>query len=53
MKLGTWVGILALVGAVIGYVVFRTTGCLRTATGAVLGIITGAVLYAVQACKTS
>lgn len=53
MKPGYWIGILALVGAVIGYAVFRTTGWLGTATGVVLGILVGAVLYAAQTRKTS
>lgn len=40
-----------LVGGIIGYAIFRSTGWLGTGLGVVLGILAGTVLYAIQTRK--
>ena len=52
MKPAYWIAILALVGGIVGYVIFRSTGWLGTGIGVVLGILVGAMLYAMQTRKT-
>ena len=51
MKPAYWIGILALVGGIIGYTIFRSTGWLGTGIGIVLGILAGVVLYSMQTRK--
>lgn len=51
MKPAYWIGVLALVGGVIGYAVFRSAGWLGTGIGVVLGILVGALIYALQTRK--
>ena len=51
MKPAYWIGILALVGAVIGYAVFRSSGWLGAGLGAVIGILVGAIIYTMQTRK--
>lgn len=45
MKPAYWIGIMALVGGVIGYVVFQGTGWLDAGMGAVIGILIGVLIY--------
>jgi uncharacterized membrane protein (UPF0136 family) len=45
MKPIYWIPLLALVGGIIGYAVFRTTGWLGATTGVVVGALIGALLY--------
>jgi hypothetical protein len=52
MKPAYWIGILALIGGIIGYAIFRSTGWLGTGTGIILGILIGAIIYATQTRKT-
>jgi uncharacterized membrane protein (UPF0136 family) len=51
MKPAYWIAILALVGGIIGYAIFRSTDWLGTGLGVVLGILAGTVLYAMQTRK--
>jgi uncharacterized membrane protein (UPF0136 family) len=51
MKPAYWIAILALVGGIVGYAVFRSTGWLGTGMGVVLGILVGTLLYSMQARK--
>lgn len=46
MKPEYWIGIMALIGAVIGYALFRLTGWLDTGIGTAVGILIGVVIYA-------
>jgi len=46
MKPGYWIGIMALVGAVLGYAVFKLTGWLDARIGMGVGFIIGLALYA-------
>ncbi len=48
MKPGYWIGILAVAGGVVGYLVFRTTGWLGSGLGIVLGALAGTIIYAMQ-----
>jgi uncharacterized membrane protein (UPF0136 family) len=48
MKPAYWIGVLALVGAIIGYVAFQSMGWLGTGIGIVIGILIGAVIYSTQ-----
>jgi uncharacterized membrane protein (UPF0136 family) len=45
MKPGYWIGILALVGGVLGYVVFKLTGWLDAGVGTVVGVVVGLLIY--------
>ena len=45
MKPAYWMGILALVGAILGYWVFSLTGWLDVAVGTVVGIVVGLLVY--------
>ncbi len=45
MKPVYWIPLLALLGDIIGYAVLRTTGWLGATTGAVVGVLIGALLY--------
>ncbi len=45
MKPVYWIPLLALLGGVIGYAVFRTTGWLGATSGVVVGVLIGALLY--------
>lgn len=51
MKPAYWIGILALVGGIIGYTIFRSTGWLGTGIGIVVGILAGTMIYAIQTRK--
>jgi hypothetical protein len=52
MKPAYWIGILALLGAVVGYIVFRSTGWLGSGLGIVAGILVGVLLYNMLTRKT-
>jgi len=45
MKPGYWIGIMALVGAVLGYALLNMAGWLDAGIGAVAGILVGAIIY--------
>ncbi len=45
MKPAYWIGIMALIGAIVGYAVFRWTGWTSPTTGVVVGILIGTILY--------
>jgi len=45
MKPQLWIGLVALIGAVVGYIVFKLTGWLDVTIGAVVGILAGVLLY--------
>ena len=51
MKPAYWIGILALVGGIIGYALFRSSGPLGSGLGAILGVLIGAIIYNMQTCK--
>jgi hypothetical protein len=40
-----WIPALALLGGILGYFIFRTTGWLGTTVGVVVGALIGALLY--------
>ena len=52
MKPEYWIGIMALIGAIIGYAVFKLTGWLDTGIGTAVGIAVGVVIYARLKDKT-
>jgi len=45
MKPEYWIGIMAVVGAVIGYALFKWTGWFDTGIGTAIGILVGVVIY--------
>ena len=45
------IGILALLGAIVGYAVFRSTGWLGTSAGLLAGLVVGLAIYAAQTRK--
>ena len=45
MKPVYWIPLLALLGGILGYTVFRTTGWLGATTGVIAGALIGALLY--------
>lgn len=45
MKPAFWIGILAVVGALIGFALYRWLGWLGTGSGVVLGILVGTIIY--------
>ena len=45
MKPAYWIGILALAGAILGYLVFSLTGWLDAGVGTVVGIVIGLLVY--------
>jgi hypothetical protein len=45
MKPAYWIGILALVGAILGYIVFSLTGWLDAGVGTVVGMVIGLLIY--------
>lgn len=51
MKPAYWIGIMGLVGAIVGYLISRWTGWLGSIEGAIIGIIIGTLLYAIQMRK--
>jgi len=51
IKSAYWIAILALLGGIVGYAGFRSTGWLGTGIGVVLGILVGTLLYSMQARK--
>lgn len=40
-----WIGILAVVGGLVGFALYRWIGWLGTGTGVVIGILIGTILY--------
>jgi len=46
MKPAYWIGILAILGAILGYAVNFLAGWADSAIGAVVGILAGTILYA-------
>ena len=51
MKPAYWIGILALVGGIIGYALFRSSGPLGSGLGAIIGVLIGAIIYDLQTRK--
>lgn len=51
MKPAYWIGILALLGALIGYFFYRSTGWFGSGIGAVIGILLGTLIYSIQKNK--
>ncbi len=45
MKPAYWIGIMAVVGAVVGYATFKLTGWPGSGLGTVIGILIGVVIY--------
>jgi uncharacterized membrane protein (UPF0136 family) len=45
VKPAYWIGIMALVGALIGYGIRRMTGWLDTGVGTAIGVAIGVVIY--------
>ena len=45
MKPGYWIGIMALLGGMVGYAVFKVLGVLDAKLGAVVGIAIGTLVY--------
>jgi uncharacterized membrane-anchored protein YhcB (DUF1043 family) len=52
MKPAYWIGILALLGAIVGYIMFRSTGWLGSGIGTVVGIVIGVLIYDMLTRKT-
>jgi hypothetical protein len=52
MKPAYWIGILALLGAIVGYIMFRSTGWLGSGIGTVGGIVIGVLVYNLLTRKT-
>jgi hypothetical protein len=48
MKPEYWIGIMAVVGGIIGYALFKETGWLDAGIGAVVGILIGGIIYNLQ-----
>lgn len=46
MKPAYWIGLLALVGGLLGYLASRSQGWLEVGTGIVVGMLVGTVIYA-------
>lgn len=53
MKPAYWIGILALLGAIIGYALNRFTGWYGAASGAVIGIVAGVIIYSAKTKKSN
>lgn len=53
MKPAYWIGIMALVGGILGYALFKLTGWFDTGVGTAVGIMVGVVIYANQQDKRS
>lgn len=51
MKPAYWIGILALIGGIVGYLISRSTGWLGTGIGIVIGILAGTIIYVMQTRK--
>lgn len=51
MKPAYWIGLMAVVGALAGYVVFKGTGWVDASMGAVIGIMIGVLMYSRQKAK--
>ncbi len=45
MKPQIWIGLVALIGAVLGYTLFKLIGWMDSTIGAVIGILVGVLLY--------
>ena len=45
MKPAYWIAILALLGAVVGYAIFKVSGVADAKLGAVIGIAIGTIVY--------
>lgn len=45
MKPEYWIGIMALIGAILGYAVFKLTGWLDSGIGTAVGILIGVMIY--------
>ena len=45
MKPAYWIGILALAGGILGYLVFKFTGWLDVGVGTVVGMVIGLLIY--------
>jgi zinc transporter ZupT len=45
MQPAYWIGIMALVGAIAGYAIFKLTGWLDSGVGTAVGILIGVIIY--------
>lgn len=45
MKSIYWIPLLALLGGILGYAIFRATGWFGATTGVIVGVLIGALLY--------
>ena len=45
MKPIYWIPLLALLGGILGYAIFRATGWLGATTGVIVGVLIGALIY--------
>jgi len=45
MKPVYWIPLLALLGGILGYAIFRATGWLGATTGVIAGVLIGALIY--------
>lgn len=45
MKPEYWIGIMALIGAILGYAIFKLTGWLDSGIGTAVGILIGVMIY--------
>lgn len=52
MKPAYWIGILALLGAIIGYAIFHSTGWLGSGIRGSIGLMIGVYVYNMQLKKT-
>lgn len=48
MKPILWIPILALIGGLVGYLIFRTTGWLSATVGVIVGVLIGAIIYSMK-----
>jgi len=48
MKPILWIPLLALIGGLLGYFIFRTTGWLSTTIGVIVGVLIGAIIYSMK-----
>jgi|ADurb_Oil_03_Slu_FD_contig_21_2420882_length_215_multi_4_in_0_out_0_1 F0F1-type ATP synthase assembly protein I len=51
MKPAYWIGILALLGAIVGYAIDKFVGWYGAIPGAVIGLIAGVIVYFLQKGK--
>jgi len=52
MKPVWWIPILTVLGGLIGFLLEVTTGWVNTTTGVIVGVLAGAIIYALQTRKS-